>query len=276
MVISLGRAVVDTSIVTDVTNVVSDEALGMADARAARLTMARSVLGKATRHWEGRPRASPEYGRERVLPVPVPLRPLFPGGGLWRGGTIAVPASTSLLLALLSEASAQGSWCAVVELPELGVVAASEAGLVLSRVALVPRPEGELVAVTAALLEGLDLVALAGVARLRAGDRQRLSARARQRGAVLVAAGRWPGADLVVSCSPGRWQGLVGGGAGRLCSRRVRVRVDGRGAAHRRGYATVLLPGPSGALAGAEWSGSGSVSPLGLPAAVSAGVREAE
>lgn len=267
----------ESSAVVNVANVLLGEApspavsSSTAHARAARLTRARNVLGQATRRWEGRYRASPEYGRERVLPVPAPLCSLFPGRGLRRGGTIAVPACTSLLLALLSEASAQGSWCAVVGLPELGMVAASEAGLVLSRVALVPRPAGELVAVTAALLEGIDLVVLAGVARLRAGDRQRLSARARQRGAVLVAAGCWPGADLVVSGSPGHWQGLVGGGAGRLCSRRVRVRVDGRAAAHRRGYTTVLLPGSSGALATAEWSGSVSVS----PAAASAGVREA-
>jgi hypothetical protein len=51
----------------------------------------------------------------------------------------------------------------------------------------------------------------------------------------------------------GRWQGLVGGGAGRLRSRRARVRVSGRGAAHRERVASLLLPGPSGAVAEADW-----------------------
>lgn len=36
-------------------------------------------------------------------------------------------------------------------------------------------------------MDGFDLVAVAGAERLRAGDRQRLAARARQRGAVLLA-----------------------------------------------------------------------------------------
>jgi hypothetical protein len=40
---------------------------------------------------------------------------------------------------------------------------------------------------------------VAGTQRLRAGDRQRLAARARQRDAVLVAFGQsWPGADVEV------------------------------------------------------------------------------
>jgi hypothetical protein len=159
-----------------------------------------------------------------------------------------------LLLALLSEASAQGHWCALVGMPELGLVAAREAGLVLSRVALVPRPGADLVAVTAALLDGVDLVAVAGVERLSAGDRQRLAARTRHQGAVLLPVGRWPGADLEVGGDAGRWQGLSGGGSGRLRCRRVLVRVGGRGSVYRGRTASVLLPGPTGAVSGVERS----------------------
>src|SRR6185295_16282269 len=71
---------------------------------------------------------------ERSLPVAAPLRPLFPGGCLRRGATVLItPGATSLLFALLAEASAAGSWCASVGQPELGLVAAAEAGVAVER-----------------------------------------------------------------------------------------------------------------------------------------------
>jgi hypothetical protein len=206
-----------------------------------------------------------EGGQAGVIPVAGPLRGLLPAGGLRRGGTVEVASAGSLLFALLAEASRQGSWCALVGLPELGLVAAAEAGLELSRVALVPRPGARLVEVAAALLDGMDLVVVAGAARLPSSARQLLAARARQRGAVLLSVGRWPGADLEIGCSTGTgagaeagagtggWRGMAGAGAGRLRCRDVRVRVSGRGAAHRGRSARLLLPGPSGAVeVGAE------------------------
>ena len=76
----------------------------------------------------------PAENIERVLPVAAALRPLLPGGVLRRGSTVALPpgpaaGSTSLLFALLAEASAAGSWCALVGLPHLGLVSAAEVGL---------------------------------------------------------------------------------------------------------------------------------------------------
>ncbi|HEY2206451.1 MAG TPA: hypothetical protein VGH99_18460 [Pseudonocardia sp.] len=224
------------------------------EAHAVRLREARNVLGRATRASAGRRAEVSEVSEagERLVPVPAPLSAVLPGGGLRRGSTIAVGSSTSLLFALLSEASAGGTWCALVGFPEAGMVAAAEAGLALSRVALVPRPGADLVAVTAALLDGLDLVAVAGVDRLGAGDRQRLAARARMRGAVLLPVGPWPGADLRVEAVSARWRGVAGRGAGRLSARRARVRVSGRGAGHRERAVTVQLPGPGGAVAGPD------------------------
>ncbi|MBO0850647.1 MAG: hypothetical protein J2P20_14395 [Pseudonocardia sp.] len=185
-----------------------------------------------------------------MLPVAGPLRSALPNGGLRRGSTISVRSSMSLLLALMAEASAEGAWCALVGLPAVGLVAAEEAGLALERVALVPCPGADLVAVTSALLDGLDLVAVAGVDRMRADDRRRLAARARHRDAVLLPVGRWPGADLEVGAVAGRWHGLADGGAGRLRCRQARVWVGGRGAAHRGRVVPVLLPGPGGMVAG--------------------------
>ncbi len=156
------------------------------DDQAARLRAARGLLGRATRAWGAQPARAAPGADERLLPVAAPLRSLLPGGGLRRGSTVEVGSSTALLLAVLSEASAGGAWAALVGLPEVGLVAAEEAGLELSRLALVPRPGADLVAVAAALLDGLDLVVVAGTRAVRAGDRQRLAARARQRGSVLL------------------------------------------------------------------------------------------
>jgi hypothetical protein len=233
--------------------------------RSARLDRARALLGESRRvavdGVQGAGWAAPEPDAQ-TLPLAAPLRSLMPGGGLRRGSTVEVGSSTALLLALLAEASAEGSWCALVGLPEVGLVAAAEAGLELSRLALVPHPGTDLVAVAAALLDGLDLVVLAGAGRLPAGARQRLVARARQAGSVLLTTEPWPGADVRLRVQDGRWQGLAGSGAGRLRCRRVRVRGSGRGSAHRERSATLLLPGPEGAVAGVEGFGR---SPVGVP-----------
>jgi hypothetical protein len=228
--------------------------------QSERLDRARGLLDRAHRTAEDRGRAGPRpevVPAAAILPVAPVLAALLPHGGLRRGSTVLVRSSTSLLFAVLAEASTQGAWCALVGLPEVGVVAAAEAGLVLSRVALVPEPGPDLVAVTSALLDGVEMVVIAGTRRLRAGDRQRLAARARQRNAVLVPFGHsWPGADVELELvnHPGQWQRLGADGHGRLRARRTQVQVASRGAAHRGRKATVLLPGPTGALASTERS----------------------
>jgi hypothetical protein len=194
----------------------------------------------------------------RVLPVPPELEPLLPAAGLRRGSTVSVRGSTSLLLALLAEATAAGSWAAAVGMPNLGLAAAAELGVEVSRFALVPRPGVEFVAVTGALLDGMDLVAVTPGNTSPAAAR-RLSARARHRGAVLLSLGSWPGAEIDVSCETGQWTGLDAG-HGRLRARRIEVRVTGRGAAARSRIAELMLPGPAGALAhGAPAPGLGWV-----------------
>ncbi|MHA6624602.1 hypothetical protein ACU61A_04235 [Pseudonocardia sichuanensis] len=226
---------------------------------ASRLELARGLLRRVENRSGGaRPVAAPEPDG-RVLPVVAPLAGLLPGGGLRRGATVALPhapAATSLLFALLAEASAAGAWAAVVGRPGLGLLAAAEAGVRLERLALVPEPGTDLMAVTVALLDGMDVVAVAGAERagVRAADRQRLAARARQRGTVLVALGAWPGADVELSCADARWQGL-GAGAGRLDARQVRVRVRGRGFTSAGRSAGVLLPAPGGVVAAPRQAG---------------------
>ncbi len=193
--------------------------------RAARLAALRSVPGVSTASEVAR------VAPEGVLPVHPPLAGVLPFGGLRRGSTVAVLGSTSVLLALLAAASGAGWWAAAVGLPDLGLLAAAERGVVLSRFALAPRPGAVIGRVMAACLDGMDLVAVTpeGVSGALA---RRLSARARQRDAVLLATGAWPGADVELRCAPSGWAGLDGG-RGYLRSWRVEVYTSGRGAADR-------------------------------------------
>ncbi|MGW3965560.1 hypothetical protein ACWED2_37470 [Amycolatopsis sp. NPDC005003] len=183
----------------------------------------------------------------RVLPVVPALAGLLPDTGLRRGSTVAVHGGTSLLLALLAAATRAGSWAAVVGMPSLGIAAAAEYGVEVTRLALVPSPGPEQPAVIAALLDGVDLVAVQPSVALQPSVARRLSARARHRGAVLLSAGAWPGADVELSCRRSPWSG-PSSGYGHLQSRRVQVRAHGRGSAARPVTADLRLPSADGAV----------------------------
>jgi hypothetical protein len=190
----------------------------------------------------------PDGVGERVLPVLPELRGLLPAGGLRRGSTVAVTprgpgpfGATSVLLALLAAASAAGSWCAVVGMPTLGLVAAAEFGIALDRLALVPDPGPEWPTVVAALLDGIDVVVAAPPGPISATLAGRLAARSRQRGSVLVPYGAWSGADVVLEAAGGGWRGL-GQGRGRLSRYELVISRRGRGAAALPRQATVWIP----------------------------------
>jgi len=171
-----------------------------------------------------------------ALPLPVPLRGLLPEGVLRRGATLRVSSSASLLLAVLGEASRSGAWCAAVGLPTLGVAAAAAAGVDLDRFALVPAPGGTWPTVVAALLDALDVIAVAprhtAPAATGAAGR-RLSARARERRAVLLVVDDtrtgtgWEGVDADLSVVGRQWEG-VGLGHGYLQARSLDVLASGR------------------------------------------------
>jgi len=189
-------------------------------------------------------------GADRMLPVAPYLRDLFPGAGLRRGSTVAITSgrgATTLLLATLAAASQAGSWCAVVGMPQLGLVAADEIGVCLERLALVPNPGPQWTNVVSVLLDGFDAVAVAvpdvSNGQVAASVRTQLAARARQRGGVLVPFGSWDGADMTLSAERSLWHGL-GKGRGRLRRRELTVCARGRGAAVRPRRTTFWLPGP--------------------------------
>jgi hypothetical protein len=237
----------------------------MAGLQQGRLAAAAAVVQRAS-ELDG---SGERSGVHRVLPVLDALRPLLPGQGLRRGGVIAIRkarapgqqqpeepvAGTSLMLALIAEASRTGSWCAVVGVPTLGAAAAAELGIALERLALVPYPGSEWVTVVAMLVDGVDVVVAAPPGPVAAHVASRLAARVRQRGCVLVPlvswSGRYPGADITLEAVHAVWDGL-GQGHGRLRCRRVTISARGRGAATRRRQVQVWLPATPDGWIGTE------------------------
>ncbi|WP_421733466.1 hypothetical protein [Cellulomonas sp.] len=163
------------------------------------------------------------------MAVPPPLAPILPEG-LRRGGTTVVTGSTSLVLAMLAHACAGGAWAAVVGQPTIGLLAASQAGVSLDRLAVIPHPGLEAPTVVSALLDGVDVVVVGPGAALTDAERRKLSARARDRGSVLLSTTDWPGAGVVLTVESGRWTG-VDAGEGRLRTHELRLVRTGRGSA---------------------------------------------
>lgn len=191
--------------------------------------------------------SSDDAGASALLPVPAALAGLFPEGGLRRGWTITASGSSSLILALLAAVSRRPGWCAEVGSPLLGSAAAAEAGVALDRFVRVAEPGEQWASVTASLLEAIDLVVVHPPARAGVGDMRRLTARARERSAVLLVAGEWEGAMVNLSVTAQQWHGL-GDGHGYLQTREVQVQAMGRGAAARPRTTSVWLPGVGGVV----------------------------
>ena len=192
---------------------------------------------------------------QRVLPVPETLAPLFPWGGIQKGTSLSVGGNGgwSLAMAVMAEALGSEGWLAVVGVPDLGLVAASEFGVRLDRVIVVETPPLHLwPTVVAALLEAVDVVAIAPDNRVGPRDARRLTARAREQGSILLHldhASTWPYVvDLGLEATVDRWQGL-GFGHGCLQARLATVTATGRRSANRPSTLSVWLPGRDGRLA---------------------------
>jgi hypothetical protein len=180
---------------------------------------------------------------------------------------------TSVALALLVAATAVGRWCAVVGLPPVGLLAATEFGLALDRVVLVPTPPPRPAKVLAALLEGCDIVLIAGWAYPNLGETRRLAAQARERRSILMPLrtgssgplGRWPEPpDVALRVVGSRPFGIEQGG-GRLHSRMVVLEATRRRMSPRTVTAGVWLPAADGSIVSCdpvEVAAAGSAPPL--------------
>ena len=193
---------------------------------------------------------------DQLLPLSPALAAIVPWAGLRRGTSVSVQSkrgipglgATSLSLALVAEATSQGSWAAIVGVPSCGLGAAVELGVAPERLAVIDQPEPAVwPAVVGALLGSFDLVVVAPPTRLRPADQRRLLSRARERGTVVVSSGADPigTTDLGFTITRARWRGL-GEGHGHLRSRDIELRVEGRREASRPRTVYLRLPGASG------------------------------
>lgn len=190
-------------------------------------------------------------GAERVLPVAVELREALPWPGLRRGAVISAgpgPGGLSLLLAAAARATIEGAWCGVIGVPDLGVLAAAELDVQLGRLVLVPDPGPEPLRVLGQLAEGVEVLLAGGpwLARVTPMQAQRITARLRQRGAVLLVRGPWPGADVTWRTRVVGVDGL-GQGHGRIRGRRLMVEAVGRSLGRARRL-ELMLPTAGGGL----------------------------
>jgi len=162
------------------------------------------------------------------------------------------PGRLSLMLALLAGPSRTGAWCGVVGVPDFGVAAAAELGIVLSRTILVPEPGESWLEATAALVDVAGLVVVRPPERVPESVAAKLGARLRKRGAALVSLGRWPRSDLRLSASEPAWSGAERG-HGYLTSRRIAVEVRrSSGAAGPARRAVLWFPHADGEVRQAE------------------------
>jgi hypothetical protein len=197
----------------------------------------------------GEARAPLVLARDRTLEVPGVLAAAVPA--VQRGTVVAVggavgTGATSTVLGLAAAATAAGEWAAVVDgAGSLGGLAAAEAGVDLSRLAVVRDvPRERWSTVVAALLDGVSVVVAELPVGIALGDARRLVARARERAAVLVMLApdsrAWPvEASLRIDARGGTWTGL-GAGAGVLGARVPTWEVRGRGRSPRAVTADVV------------------------------------
>lgn len=191
---------------------------------------------------------------DQVLPTNPVFASLLPWGGLQRGTVVAGsgPAARSLLLALAAGPVAAGAWVAVLGVPSLGLLAASELGLPLARLVSVDVDAAQGAVALGAAVDAFDVVILSP-GFLRGSDARRIQARARERGTVLLATGD-PGlleVDTSLTVTSAQWHGLHDG-HGRLRARQVSISATGRRAAVRARRLALWLPDSDGRLSVVE------------------------
>lgn len=195
------------------------------------------------------------FARERTLPLPPNLFEVFPERGLVRGRSVSCtgPAATSLALSLVSRAIAEGGWLALIDLPTIGLDAASEYGISLERIVsvdtiidtIVDRGARRWADVVAAAADGFDVLMVRVPSDVSPTIMRKVMTRVQQRGVVVVVLGD-PGTmacDAELSVDSAVWEGVLDG-AGHLRKRTVTIRSGGRrvpGRCHR----DLLLPAPS-------------------------------
>ena len=182
--------------------------------------------------------------------VAEPLQPLFPRLGFERGRVYGITgdASMSLLFALVARPTAHGSWCAMVDMPRVGLLSAAEHGVALQRIVCVSSGASRVwPQVVGALVDGIDLVTVVSPV-CTSSDARRLTARVRAQGSVLLVVGRHDvfETDAVLASRSLRWSFDT-----HASSRTVHIASHGR-RVHGSHQVTVHLPSQQGGVVAAS------------------------
>lgn len=113
--------------------------------------------------------------------------------GLLRGGEVyCANGSVGQMMRAVSRALSESQWCAVIGIPEVGWLAAVQAGLPSNRAIVIPDVRGHGDAVLHYLIPHVDVVSLGHVFFTRT-QQQKIVARARQHRTSIVALEPWVG-----------------------------------------------------------------------------------
>ncbi len=173
------------------------------------------------------------------LSVAKALQPIIPDGVLMRGRTVLCSGDAAMSMALLvvSAATQDGSWLAVVGVSDFGLMSACEQGVALQRTVLVTPTDNkkDWISTVAAVADGFDVMMLEVPRDVSESDARRIqtSIQARRNVLVLVETSRHTTPrsvfqpDVVLHTATTKWDGIECG-AGYVQSRHIDVTVSGR------------------------------------------------
>ncbi|MGW5317754.1 hypothetical protein [Nocardia thailandica] len=179
-----------------------------------------------------------------VLPIPGALGDALPDGGLPRGGVVACPRG-AVLVGLLAAASQAGS-VAVLHRPDhcsLGLLAATELGARLDRLALVATPTDRVTEIVTVLTDGVELIVadIDEEIHPRAAAVDAILGRLRSRRTTLIVTGQtWIRPHLQIRHRPVGQSGL---GAGHGYLRQLTIEIDAQTRGQRARRTTLTLHG---------------------------------
>lgn len=148
--------------------------------------------------------------QQPVFPITEALRPVFPQGGLVRGAIYQLDSSSSLMWSLLAEATSEGTWCALVGVPDAGVAAAEELGVNTDRLVLIPSPGSQWMAVLGALIDVVGICVLGSFPAPSERVLSTVQGRLRERGATVLVRSSWPRIEASISAHHS-WRGVDSG-----------------------------------------------------------------
>ena len=173
------------------------------------------------------------------LSVAKALQPIIPDGVLMLGRTVLCSGDAAMSMALLvvSAATQDGSWLAVVGVSDFGLMSACEQGVALQRTVLVTPTDNkkDWISTVAAVADGFDVMMLEVPRDVSESDARRIQTRiqARRNVLVLVETSRHTTPrsvfqpDVVLHTATTKWDGIECG-AGYVQSRHIDVTVSGR------------------------------------------------